>query len=235
MSAPYVYKAINAISRELAGSGIAKVHHNERDDYLYRSIDDVLNRLAPLLPKHRLCILPRVLEREVTERTGEADQLLVSVTLKVAFDLVSTADGSSHTVEAYGEALDPSDKATAKAMSSAYKHAMLQTFCVPVAGIGDPDASGHRLKRDVHQRAPVEGWEQWAAGICEIVESCVSHEALGWLQERNRPLLVELSRERPELYSGIGTCIAKQTKAFEGAERNSLSIRPKVKAASSSK
>ena len=63
MSAPQVYKAITAIAAELSGAGIAKRHRNERDDYRYRSIDDVLNRLSPLLAKHKLCVLPRVLER----------------------------------------------------------------------------------------------------------------------------------------------------------------------------
>ena len=67
MSAPQVYRAISAISRELSGQGIAKRHRNEREDYRYRSIDDVLNRLSPLLAKHKLCVLPRVLERTATD------------------------------------------------------------------------------------------------------------------------------------------------------------------------
>src|SRR5215210_1447631 len=114
MSAAQVYKAVTAISAELSGAGIAKRHRNERDDYRYRSIDDVLNRLSPLLAKNKLCVLPRVLERTSSDRVGDGDLLLVGVTLKVAFDLVSSTDGSSHTVEAFGEALDGSDKATAK-------------------------------------------------------------------------------------------------------------------------
>lgn len=68
MAAPAVYAAINAVSAELAQSGIAKTRTNLVDDYKYRSIDDLLDRLAPLLAKHRLCILPRVLEREAIER-----------------------------------------------------------------------------------------------------------------------------------------------------------------------
>ena len=98
MSAPQVYKAISAIAADLARSAIPKLHRNERDDYLYRSIDDVLNRLSPLLARHKLCVLPRVLERDCQDRAGEGDILLVSVTLKVAFDLVSVGDGSSHTI-----------------------------------------------------------------------------------------------------------------------------------------
>ena len=154
------------------GHGIAKRHRNERDDYRYRSIDDVVIRLSPLLAKHKLCVLPRVLERTSAERAGDGDLLLVSVTLRIAFDLVSSADGSSHTIEAFGEALDACDKATAKAMSSAYKYALLQAFCVPVAqrgcrcliappeaqpvasaragrGLGDVDQRDHRHHREL--------------------------------------------------------------------------------------
>ena len=217
MSAPQVYKAITAIAAELSGGGIPKRHRNERDDYRYRSIDDVLNRLSPLLARHKLCVLPRALERTSADRVGESDLLLVGVVLRVAFELVSSVDGSSHTIEAFGEALDASDKATAKAMSSAYKHAMLQAFCVPVAQIDDADASPHRLKRArAHQREPVEGWAMWASGIVDIVESCATSEALERLQQRQRPLLKAISREQPELYAQIGAAFARRTAELNG-------------------
>ncbi len=218
MSAPQVYRAITAISAELSGAGIAKRHRNERDDYRYRSIDDVLDRLSPLLAKHRLCVLPRVLERTVADRVGDGDLLLVNVTLRIAFDLVSSADGSSHTLEAFGEALDASDKATAKAMSSAYKHAMLQVFCVPVAQI-DGDASSYRLKRSrSHQREPVEGWAMWTSGVIDIIESCASAEALERVQDRQRPLLKALSREKPDLYAQLGAAFAKRAVELNGEQ-----------------
>ena len=219
MSAPQVYRAITAISAELSGAGIAKSHRNEGDDYRYRSIDDVLNRLSPLLAKHKLCVLPRILERTCADRIGEGDLLLVGVTLRIAFDLVSSADGSSHTVEAFGEALDASDKATAKAMSSAYKHAMLQVFCVPVAQV-DADASSHRLKRSrSHQSEPVEGWAMWTSGVIDIVESCASQEAIERVQERQRPLLKAISREKPDLYAQLGAAFARRTAALDGERR----------------
>ena len=218
MSAPQVYRAITAISAELSGAGIAKRHRNERDDYRYRSIDDVLNRLSPLLAKHKLCVLPRVLERTSADRIGDGDLLLVGVVLRVAFDLISSTDGSSHTVEAFGEALDHSDKATAKAMSSAYKHAMLQVFCVPVAQV-DADASSYRLKRSrSHQSEPVEGWAMWTSGVIDIIESCVSAEALERVQERQRPLLKALSRETPDLYAQLGAAFAKRAAKLNGEQ-----------------
>ena len=56
MAAPSVYAAINAITGELARRGIAKAHLNQVDDYKYRSIDDVLERLAPLLAERSACV-----------------------------------------------------------------------------------------------------------------------------------------------------------------------------------
>ena len=90
---PHVYRAINAITTAFASDGIPKAHTNVRDQYQYRSIDDVLNRLGPLLARHRLCILPRVLERTATEQRGDGDMLLTAVTVRVAYELVSCRDG----------------------------------------------------------------------------------------------------------------------------------------------
>ena len=178
MSAPSVYAAINAITAELAKNGIAKTRTNEVDDYKYRSIDDVLDRLAPLLAKHRLCVLPRALERTVIERSDEQDRLLLHVALRVEFTLTSVEDGSSHVVEAFGEALDGGDKATAKAMSAAYKAAMVQTFCIPSCGSEDADRTSHRLTPRSHSPEPLQGWTQWCLDIEDIVALCESEHAI---------------------------------------------------------
>ena len=206
MAAPLVYGAITAITAELAGAGIPKTRYNEVDEYKYRSIDDVLNRLAPLLAKHRLCVLPKVRKREAADRLGDNLQLLTSVALRVSFTLVSADDGSSHSVEAYGEALDAGDKATAKAMSAAYKSAMIQAFCIPVADLEDADATSPRLVAKTHVPEPVQGWEQWARDIKDIVAVCESEQAIDTVQERNRELLKAISRERVELYRELGEC-----------------------------
>ena len=204
MSAPSVYAAINAVTAELATNGIAKSRTNEVDDYKYRSIDDVLDRLAPLLAKHKLCVLPRALERTVAERSDELNHLLLHVALRVEFTLTSVEDGTSHTVEAFGEALDGGDKATAKAMSAAYKAAMVQTFCIPVSGAEDADRTSHRLRPKTHSPEPIQGWPQWCLDIEDIVSLCESEQAISTVQERNRELLKALAREQPQLYAQLG-------------------------------
>jgi hypothetical protein len=140
-----VYESIAQVASELAQIGIAKSSKNTMQGFNFRGIDAVYNTLAPLLAKHKLCILPRCLERECVERTNAKGTALFYVTVKAEFDIVA-ADGSIHTVATYGEAMDSGDKATNKAMSAAYKYAAFQTFCIPTEETAiDADATTHEV------------------------------------------------------------------------------------------
>ena len=246
MRPPEVYGAIAKVAAAMAQSGVPKAHHNGDSDYWYRSIDDVMERLAPLLPANGLCVLPRVLERRSDALNALGGVVLTHVTLKVAFDLVSVLDGSRHTVKAFGEALDDSDKATAKAMTSAFKGAMLQSFCIPVAGQEDGDSASPRASAK-HDPAPVQGWEQWAQDVIDLMRGCESRQALDRVQQTHRAMLKAVSRERSDLYQLIGRelCLredklptaptrtrrsaSKQTAPKSG---NSLPVRPQKKSGS---
>ena len=139
-----IYKAINAVQTELSTIGITKDRTNSQGSgYKFRGIDDVYNAIAPLLAKHGLCILPRVLTRECVERSSKAGAALFYVTVEVEFDFVAAEDGSKHTVKTFGEAMDSGDKATNKAMSAAYKYAAFQAFSIPTESDNDADAFSH--------------------------------------------------------------------------------------------
>ena len=214
MSLHRVYSAISAITSAFASRGLPKERINLDDGYAYRAIDEVVERLAPLLGEHKLCILPRVLERTQGERIDPTGESLIHVTLRVAFDLVSVEDGSSHTIEAVGEALDHSDKASAKAMTSAYKHAVLHAFCIPVSGREDADRCSPGRNSSAALPAPVEGWAQWAEDIAAVVTSCATPEAIERLLASNRGLLSGLAREQPHEYARIGRAIAVRRKVL---------------------
>lgn len=214
MSLPRVYAAINMITGAFANHGIPKERINLDDGYAYRGVDEVALRLAPLLAEHKLCILPRVLKRTHGERIDPAGEPLVHVVLRVAFDLVSVEDGSSHTIEAVGEALDYGDKASAKAMTSAYKHAVLHAFCIPTSGRDDPDRSSPGRGSTAALPAPVEGWAQWAQDIASVIDSCATPEAIERLLVSNRGQLSGLAREKPDAYVRIGRTIAARRKAL---------------------
>jgi hypothetical protein len=232
MSGAQVYHAISAVASDLASLGVPKSMTNPEEGYDYRSIDALMNRLSPILAGRKLCILPRVLERTATDRAAQSNEVLISVSLKVAFDLVSSEDGSRHSIEVYGEALDRGDKATAKAFTAAYKTAMLQTFCVPVVGTEDPDASAFRLRRAAPpataattEAEPPQGWAQWSVDLKDIIAVCETAEALNRAQESNRALLRSLAREQPQLYEDLGKAFSDRRQQIGPA------MPPRVKAA----
>jgi hypothetical protein len=171
-----IYARIAAVSAEIAKEGISKSRSNAQQGYKFRGIDDVFNALAPVLSKHQLVIIPRILSRECTERQTQKGGVLFSVVVEAEFDFVSALDGSKHTARTYGEAMDSADKATNKAMSAAYKYAAFQTFCIPTEGDNDADATTHELKAP---EVP-EGYDKWKADMVAVADEGTARLQEGW-------------------------------------------------------
>ena len=143
-----VYKSIAAIIGEMASTGIGKDSKNKSQGWQFRGIDAVYNALAPLLAKHELLILPRIKNRTVCEKLTKNGGTVFYVTVDAEFDFVSAKDGSKHTVQTIGEAMDSGDKATNKAMSIALKYAAFQSFFIPTeATMSEADAEAYEIQQ----------------------------------------------------------------------------------------
>ncbi len=139
-----VFKAIEGVMADLSKIGIGKDKTNQQQGFKYRGVDDVMNELSALLPKHGLLILPRVIEYSCVERVSASNKPLFYTILKVEYDFVSSEDASKHTVgPMIGEAMDSGDKSANKAMAIAYKYVCFQAFCIPTEAVKDPDADIH--------------------------------------------------------------------------------------------
>lgn len=145
-STPKVYEAIAKVTAAMAQEGIAKGRKNAQQGYRFRGIDDAYNALSPVLAANKLCIIPNVESREVSERRTEKGGTLFYAIVRARFDIVSAEDGSRHEAATYGEAMDSGDKATNKAMSAAYKYMAMQLFCIPTEGDNDADAQTHQVQ-----------------------------------------------------------------------------------------
>lgn len=132
-----IYETINAVMAEIGAIG--KDSRNEQQRFMYRGIDAVMNALNPALIKHKLFVVPEILEQRREERhTAKGGNLIYSVcTIKYTF---FAEDGSSISATVIGEGMDSGDKATNKAMSIAFKYACFQIFCIPTEEMKDPDA-----------------------------------------------------------------------------------------------
>lgn len=176
-----VYQAIKNVAAAMSHDGITKARKNTQQGYNFRGIDDVLNALSSALVEAGLLILPRVMNRTVTERETKSGGALFYVTVQVEFDLVSAEDGSKHTVATYGEAMDSADKATNKAMSAAYKYLALLTFCIPTEA--SPDTDADFTTHEVQSKQQAQRAELRSAWLEEQALKLVSCETLTQLGE----------------------------------------------------
>jgi len=96
--------------------------------YAFRSIDEVMNAINPLLDKYKLVIRIEVLDRKLTPITsGKGTPGLCA---EVLINLTVTDGSESLTTQEWAVSIDYSDKAPTQAMSMAYKYALIRLFVV---------------------------------------------------------------------------------------------------------
>jgi hypothetical protein len=134
-----IHATINKVMTDLAKLGIAKNRKNVMQNYQYRGIDDLYDTVASLYAKHGLIIYPQVLEYKHESRptkTGAANYVMQ----QVKFIFCHIHNNQTFETIVWGEALDNSDKATNKSLTSAYKYMAIMTLCIPINGVdNDPD------------------------------------------------------------------------------------------------
>ena len=131
-----IYESIAAILNEKAAVKKDKV--NSTQNYKFRGIDAVMNVFNPLLAKHKVFVVPTVLDMTREERQNTKGTTLLYTILTVQYTFYAE-DGSFVTAVAVGEGMDTGDKSVNKAMSAAYKYALFQTFCVPTEDMVDSE------------------------------------------------------------------------------------------------
>ena len=129
---------------------VAKRDRNEHQRFLFRGIDAVVNAVGPILRKHAVTVRPvvqSVVYDNVQTSTGKP-----ATACRVVVDYVFSAkDGSEVTATVAAEAWDNGDKAAPKAMSVAFRTALLQTLALPT---DEPDPDAHTYERAQPKRAP---------------------------------------------------------------------------------
>ena len=133
-----IYAAIASIMTEVGAIGKDKQAGSGSFGYKFRGIDDVMNRLNPLMSKHGVFVVPEVLESTREERINQKGNSVIYSVIKVKYTYYAK-DGSSVSSIVIGEGMDTGDKASNKAMSVAMKYSMFQVFCIPTEEMNDPD------------------------------------------------------------------------------------------------
>jgi len=138
-----IYQALSAVMEDVGA--VRKAERNSAQNFNFRGIDAVVNAVSPALRKHGVIVFPRLQSVEQsTVLIGQKQTTMGHVRVQVEYVFVAP-DGSNLNALVAAEAMDSGDKATAKAMSVAFRTALLQTLCLPTDET-DPD-------HDVYERA----------------------------------------------------------------------------------
>ncbi len=135
---PAIYAALADVMADVTSVG--KRDRNEAQNFSFRGVDAVTNAVGPALRKHRVVVIPELLSREVgTVEVGRGDSRrpIAHVVVQVAYQFYAP-DGSSVAAIVPGEAMDSGDKAFSKAMSVAFRTALIQALALPTDE-PDPD------------------------------------------------------------------------------------------------
>ena len=140
---PTVYEALAAVMDDV--QAVKKKDKNEAQRFMFRGIDAVVNAVGPALRKHGVTVSPKVDLYEYGTVTTAGGKPMGHVRVLVTYTFHGPA-GDSLPAQAAGEAFDAGDKATPKAMSVAFRTALLQALALPTDE-PDPDAQ-------TYERAP---------------------------------------------------------------------------------
>lgn len=133
-------ESIQAVMEKV--QGVAKKERNEAQRFNFRGVDAVVNAVAPALREVGGVIVPTILEKQYDRGITKSGTPTVEAFLTVAFDWYGTDGTDPIRGVVAAEAMDTSDKATAKAMSVALRIYLLQTLMLPTDE-KDPDAEYH--------------------------------------------------------------------------------------------
>lgn len=126
---PAIRQEVGAVRKDLQATAGAR--------YNYRSADQVINALVPILNKYGVFTTVEDIEHRSHER-DLGQRIVTVVNLKKAVTFYAP-DGSYVTSTVWTESSDFADKATGSAQTYAYRTALLQTFTLPTDE-DDPDS-----------------------------------------------------------------------------------------------
>lgn len=136
---PTIVEALAAAMGEVRAVG--KDDRNSQQGYNFRGVDAVVNACAPVLRRHGVIVAPMMENsswRDVKTSTGK-DSREVTVTVRYRF---YGPAGDYIDAIVPGESMDFGDKGAPKAMSVAFRTALIQTLCLPTHDV-DPDSESY--------------------------------------------------------------------------------------------
>lgn len=158
-----VFQAVADVMADVTHVG--KSDRNDFHKFMFRGIDTVIDNVGPALRKHRVMVFPELLQLDSRDTQTDKGKTAREVTVRVKYTFYGPA-GDDLSVVVPGEAQDTGDKAVSKAMSVAFRTALLQALAIPTRE-QEPDAQTYEraadpvlgLKKKIMEAAKGRGWD----------------------------------------------------------------------------
>lgn len=141
-----IYAALAAVMADV--SSVAKRDRNSQQNFNFRGIDAVVNAVGPVLRKHGVIVAPNVERVDYVSVQSKSGGVGTVCRVLATYSFYAP-DGSSLDCRVSAEAADWGDKATPKAMSVAFRTALLQALALPT---DDPDPDSQTYEFAGHER-----------------------------------------------------------------------------------
>lgn len=152
-----VHEAVTAVMEDVRA--VRKDGRNTQQNFNFRGVDAVVNAVSPAMRKVGLTVHPSRVEHRPSSKQLSGGKMATSIDVIVDYTFTGP-EGDTFTAQVAAESFDLGDKATAKAMSVAYRTCLLQTFALPT---DDQDPDEHTYERESRQPAhapkPTVDWE----------------------------------------------------------------------------
>lgn len=136
---PYRPTIAEALSGVMDSVGaVSKSGVNQQQGFNFRGVDAVVNAVSPALREHGVIVVPKLLSVERSTTPTRNGGTVNNVYVTVRYRFIGPAGDHVDAVVA-AESFDSGDKATTKAMSVAFRIALLQTLALPTDEPTDPD------------------------------------------------------------------------------------------------
>lgn len=172
-----IQEAVTAVMRDVHSVGKNEV--NQAQKFKFRGVDAVVNALAPAMRKHGLFVVPNTLAITYEAKQSANGGQLQVCRANVEYTMHHAESETTISGAVFAEAFDSGDKATAKAMSVAYRTFLLQTFALPTDD-KDPDADTYEVKAKPDQ-AKSEELAKTVAALQISVAECATLDELNEL------------------------------------------------------
>ena len=211
---PMIYQRMIDVMHDI--EAIEKNKINSLQGYKFRGIDDMYNAIHPLFKKHGVFLLSEVLAETRTERQTKNGGVVFYVVLDVRFSFCA-ADGSRVFSITKGEAMDSGDKGTNKAMSTALKYTLMQTFLIPTEELQSYNTENETIEIKAESKEEKKLYSD-AVNSIEIAQTAKQLVENGKKYCTHELLSEESKRKLRDIYNRRQNEILERIKSMGGTE-----------------